>query len=475
VAHLSTPDLSALAPLASELATTIARVASDIALVIDGDGIIRTVAENTAPLSSTCGDWVGQHWVDTATAGTRRKIEMLLQEVSTTGITRRREVNHPGQGGDDIPVTWAAIRLGEGGAVLAVGRDLRAVAAIQQRLVDAQQDMERQFWSRRQAENRYRLLFQVASDGVLVLDAASLQVLEANAAAVALLGPAAGVAGGASLPDGLPTSARAAVLELLTSARTTGRAGEIRVRALQGSGALDISATPFRADDKQHMLVRARQDDAAAMQGPVQVTMAEFIESTPDAVVITDSAGRVLMANPAFVQLTQRDHEAQVQGLSLRELLGDADGAWMRLVARVLAAGIVSHTALAVQSAGLASHTVDATGALLTEGEQACLGFTLRPGQPAHPAPQAHDLQGNLADLVEQVGRVPLTDLLAEIVHRSEKQLIAAALQRAGGSHAMTAELLGLTTDALGLRLQRHGLSGQGFLFGPDGPPPSIN
>ena len=207
--HPSKPDLSALAPLASELATTIARVASDIALVIDRDGIIRTVAEGAAPLSSTCGDWVGQHWVDTATAGTRRKIEMLLQEVSTTGITRRREVNHPGHGGDDIPVTWAAIRLGEGGSVLAVGRDLRAVAAIQQRLVDAQQDMERQFWNRRQSENRYRLLFQVASDGVLVLDAASLQVLEANAAAATLLGPDAGVAGGPALPEGLPASARA--------------------------------------------------------------------------------------------------------------------------------------------------------------------------------------------------------------------------------------------------------------------------
>ena len=40
----SDPDLSALSPLANELATTIARVASDIALVIDRHGVISAVA-----------------------------------------------------------------------------------------------------------------------------------------------------------------------------------------------------------------------------------------------------------------------------------------------------------------------------------------------------------------------------------------------------------------------------------------------
>jgi len=57
----STPtDLSALSPLADELATMLARVASDIALVIDADGVIRTVAEGQTPLSPAIVDWVGR-------------------------------------------------------------------------------------------------------------------------------------------------------------------------------------------------------------------------------------------------------------------------------------------------------------------------------------------------------------------------------------------------------------------------------
>ena len=471
----SASDLSVLSAFAPELATTVARVATDIALVIDRDGVIRNVAEGPSPPSTFCVEWVGRHWADTATAGTRRSVEMLLDEVHASGVTRRREVSHPGTGGDDVALTWTAIRLGDSGQVLAVGRDLRALAAIQQRLVDAQQDLERHYWNRRQAEARYRLLFQVASDGVLLLDAASLQVLEANAAATALLGMGVGAVTGRPLPEGLPAGVRAAVAELLVSARSSGVAGEIRVRALAGAGALDISATPFRVDAKQHLLVRARHDESADPGSRLLSTMAEFVESTPDAVVIADSAGRILMANPAFVRLARMEDEAQVRGKALRELLGDGGGAWSNLLARTHATGIVPHAVLEVHLPGVLPISVDATAALMTEGEQVCVGVTLRPSvHGAARAPADEMLHGVLA-LAEQIGRMPLAELLAEAQHRVEAHLIARALLRTGGQRAVAAELLGLTAAALDLRMRRHGLPGHGLDAATDGRPPLLN
>ena len=240
----SESDLSALSPLASELASTIARVASDIALVIDSDGVISAVAEGQAVQAQGCGDWVGRRWIDTVTASTQPKIQSLLDEVNRQGVvSRRREVSHPAQGGESLPMTWAAIRLGADGPVLAVGRDLRAVAAIQQRFVEAQQDLERHFWNRRQAESRYQLLFQVAHDAVLVLDALSLRVQQANEACADLFGHPLALIVGRTLAESLPPSARAAVAELLAHARSSGRAAEIRVRLAQG--ALDIAVTPL--------------------------------------------------------------------------------------------------------------------------------------------------------------------------------------------------------------------------------------
>jgi hypothetical protein len=129
----NTVNFDVLSPLADEVAEAMARVASDIALVIDRDGVIRRVAEGASPLPAECSRWVGQRWVDTVSADTRRKIELLLDEASAGAIPQRREVNHPVVDGDSVPVAWTAIRLGEHGPVVAVGRDLRAVAAIQRR------------------------------------------------------------------------------------------------------------------------------------------------------------------------------------------------------------------------------------------------------------------------------------------------------------------------------------------------------
>ena len=65
-----------------------------------------------------------------------------------------------------------------------MGRDLRPLAVMQQRLLNAQQSMERDYVRLRHAETRYRLLFQVSSEPVMIIDAGSNMVLDANPAAL---------------------------------------------------------------------------------------------------------------------------------------------------------------------------------------------------------------------------------------------------------------------------------------------------
>ncbi|MCZ8076307.1 MAG: PAS domain-containing protein [Paucibacter sp.] len=467
------PELSALSPLAAQLASTIARVASDIALVIDKDGVISSVAEGQAVRAQGCGDWVGQRWIDTVSAATRPKIQSLLDEVSRQGVvSRRREVNHPAQGGEELPLTWAAIRLGVGGPVLAVGRDLRAVAAIQQRFVEAQQDLERHFWNRRQAESRYQLLFQAAHDGVLVLDARDLQVQDANEAAVALLGLPFNLIQGRRLSDSLPPLVRPALTELLSQARSSGRAGEIRVRGLGSAAplgkpapALDISATPFRADEQELLLVRMRRDEFAGADASLLARVSAFVESTPDAVVITDASGAVQMANPAFLRLSgSASTEAPVRGRKVSELLLAAEGAWARLMARVNRHGVLAGAELRVGSPDGRPQTVQVSAALMSEGEQTSLGWILRLVPTAPEPVQAAGAGGPgedvLAGLFDQVGRVPLQDLMVQVAQRAERQLIANALLRTGGQIETAATALGLSVEALQQRMQVHDLAG---------------
>lgn len=139
-------DLQVLAAWAPELADTFVALACDIALVVDADGRIARLAQHDAhPIAPAT--WIGREWVQTVSADSCPKIEQMLADVAATGHARRREVNHPGALGGPVPVAYRAARLGATGPMLAVGQDLRAQAALQQRFVAAQEALERSYWN----------------------------------------------------------------------------------------------------------------------------------------------------------------------------------------------------------------------------------------------------------------------------------------------------------------------------------------
>ena len=464
---IDAPDLGALSDLAPQLAQTFVSIASDIALVIDADGVIRHMAMGADPIAGSNANWVGRPWAETVSGDTRRKIEQLLTEAQTTGVTRQREVNHPTIYGQDVPVAYTAIRLGRDGPVLAVGRDLRAVAAIQERFVVAQQDMERHYWQQRQSESRYRLLFQVATDAVMVVDAHTLLIVEANAAAGALFSSTGLELVGKSVLDGVVRSARPGVEELLVTARGSGRPAEIRARVAGAPGtlnftqtaAIDISATPFRAGEAMLLLVRARAGNSTT-DLPSGGDLAEFVERTTDAVTITDSSGRVLMANTSFATLCHLPSEAQVIGRGLAEVLGDPQHALLSILAEARRHGIAEKRLAVVGQANGQRCDVEISAAILAEGDQERIGLTLRRVDAIAPsAPlQLGELAKAIDVLATQIGQMPLAELLQEASDIAERHLIDEALKRTQGDGALAAHLLGITTDNFDRRSRYLGI-----------------
>jgi transcriptional regulator PpsR len=252
-----------LAGLAPELAETFVSVASDLALVIDLDGTIRSVAVSGKAAVGLEHDWVGRHWADTVTIESRPKVAQMLRDVNLAGVTRRRQVNHPGVQGTDVPVAYAVIRLGDRGPLLAVGHDQRPLAEIQQRFMKSQLQMERDVLRRRQADSRYRRLFQAVPDAVLVLDATTHRIVEANSASATLLGGVAEGLPGRVLGDLLELSARPSLVELLAAARDASAPIEFRTRLSADGPLLDLSVTPIRSEDSRQLLVRIREVDLA--------------------------------------------------------------------------------------------------------------------------------------------------------------------------------------------------------------------
>ena len=208
------------------------------------------------------------------------------------------------------------------GRSVVFGRDLRANAVLQQRLVSAQQAMERDYWRLRHMETRYRSLFQVASEAVLILDAATTRLEECNPAATALFGADSARAGWL-LTDRFEPEAAARVQALLERVRATGNAESVSARLAGQEAELRVSASLFRQEKTAHLLVRVAAASAAAKAGPessAQSALLQLIEAAPDAFAVTDLDGRILTANHAFVELAQLATEAQVRGAVARAL-----------------------------------------------------------------------------------------------------------------------------------------------------------
>jgi len=448
----SAAGLGMLSEWAPELAQTFVSLSSDIALVLNDAGVIQTVAQGgVEPLAPAAHEWVGRPWIDTVTIETRAKIAQLLHEVGATGQARKREINHPSAGGADIAVAYTAIRLGEHGPVLAVGRDLRSITAIQQRFLDAQQEMERGYWRARQAEARYRLLFQVATDAVLVVDAQTLCILEANRAAAQLFEISEEHLVGRPASFGFERHSRGAVDELMQAARGTGHPAEIRARLAGTVAATSVVATPFRADDAMRLLVRVRTMDMPGAAADLNATLARLVDGTSEGVVVTDSSGRILVANPAFLKLVHMHTEAAVKGRPLMDWVGVLDQQLATLLLQVRRQGITRRLATRLMSADAALSDVELSAALLTEGDQECIGFTIHHVTPQHaPDDSLAQLCLAMERLSASVGQAPLDTLLQQAAAMARQHFVRAALQRSDNDSARAALLLGV--DAATLR-----------------------
>ena len=453
----SSSGLEGLSEWAPELAQTFVSLASDIALVLDDNGVIRSIAQGKAtPVAKAAQGWIGQPWADTVTGETRGKIEQMLKEVSSTGLARRREINHPSDTGGSIAMAYTAIRLGQNGPLLAVGRDLGAIAAIQQRFLTAQQEMERGYWQARQAEARYRLLFQIATDAVLVVDVETLQIVEANHAASQMFDMPSDQLAGRMASFGFERHSRRMVDDLLATTKSSTQPSEIRARLLGKITATSVSATQIRSDDAVRILMRVRSMSLPGGSADLNATLARLVDGASDGVVVTDSSGRIQIANPAFLKIARMPTEADVKGRELMDWVGVSDEQFASLLSQVRRQGITGRIASHLLAGDARVNRIELSAALLTEGDQECIGFTIHHVVQAHGplADAGNDLKLAFEKLSGQIGSVPLPELLGLASAMMERHFISLAMGQSGGDANAAAILLNGNREHMGFSKQ---------------------
>ncbi len=450
------------------LVASILASAVDVTILMTAEGIIcdQVIAGSDLPRSLFTG-WPGKALSETVTHESRPKIEQLLGEAGN-GMPRWRQVNHPMNGGLDIPISYSAVKAGPHGHIIAIGRDMSTVSQLQQRLLSAEQAVEQEYQRLRNSETRFRVLLQSATDAIMIVDARSNRVAECNPASATLLGRTLKRIEGANIEDVFAVDDWQDVKAALESLRNFGRTEDIVLRPSQDKQQAVLSFSMFRQENTTYYLLRMvphAVGTSAVVLPKSQSKVVKIISEMPDGFIVTDTDMKILTANSAFLELVQLASEEQARGVSLDNWLGRRGVDVGLMVSQLQEKGEIRNFHTIIRGQFGSVEDVEVSAVAVTEGETPCFGFSLHhvSRQKVNINKQDQGLLRSVDEFTKLVGKVPLKELVRESTDIIERLCIEAALQMNGDNRAGAAEMLGLSRQSLYVKLHRYGIDDMGI------------
>jgi transcriptional regulator PpsR len=447
-----------------ETAAQLASLGSDISLLISRDGTVVDIAYGDGTLAGYKVEaWVGSKWRDTVTVESTEKIDSLLADIHTASPTRRRQVNHPGPaaGMPDLPVDYRLVAVDGLDCWVALGDDLRKIASIQNQLLNAQLELEREYRKIRDAETRYRTIFQKLGQPILIVDGTDRKIVDANLAASRTLSRPVGKLIGENIISLFESGQRDMLGELMSEAQHSGTARAAVARLSDLDVEQSVALEPFRENGRNSLFLRlspppgAHENDGAGNRNATDV-----FETLPESLVTIGLKGTIEDLNDSFLDMVGLLNKERLIGRNLNNWLGGSAVDLNVLLAKVRDEGSVRQFATVIRDdlGGVKPVTVSAGRFAHGGHESVCLLIGGAAKREPALGMSAASLAPDGADFSELIGRVPLKELIREAVDVIEKMCIEAALRQTENNRASAADLLGLSRQSLYIKLRRHGL-----------------
>jgi transcriptional regulator PpsR len=455
---------AALATALSETVQPSSGQQPDVTLLLDMDGVIRTATLSPSMSSERVDGWVGQSWVDVAGEVGGDKIKRMMDDARNRGISAFRQINQRFPSGLELPMEFTTMVLGDRTGMMVVGKSIQAVAELHARLITAQQAIERDYWRLREVETRYRLVFDGSNEAVVILSTANLRVIEANAAAMQLLGSTdraqASLAGRDILLD-VAAADRDAVRAMLVRVRERGKALGIVVHLGPDAKPWMLRGSMLPSDAGQSLLLHftSALRPSASPEQSEQATIKALIDQVPDGFVALDSSGIIRHANPAFLDLVQVGSKAKAIGASLGRWLSAPGADLTALLAQLRRHATVRSFRTTLRGELGSESEIEISAVKDERGGLNHIGLLLRDVSRRIAEPETGDLlRSALGPIGEQLGKSSLRKLVKQTVSIVEQHYVKEALELARGNRTATAELLGLSRQSLYAKLNRYGL-----------------
>lgn len=429
----------------------------DVMLMLDEQGVIREATLSNSISGESVGAWLGRPWLETVGDGDAQDVRRAVEDARAGGICAFRQVVQRFPSGLELPIEYTTLRVdGAKAGLLAMGKNLQVVTELRSRLAAAQRATEQEYWKLRELETRYRLLFDTSVEAVLMIGAEDFRIAEANPAAVRALGLAPGWDFLTEVAPGEREGFRAMLLRV----REHGRAPGVLLH-LQSSGQAWLVRASLMASGPglRYLLNIASAGTRQPKPGrDAPVPLGALIERLPDGFVVLSGEGTVLRANRAFLDLVQVGAEGAVVGEPLGRWLSRPGFQLADLLATVRRHRSVRALSATVLGELGTETEVELSAAGNADADPEHLGVLLRDVARRSQA-TSDDLPGAGLEVIgEQLGKVPLLQLVRQATVAVERGYVTAALHRAGGNRTVAAELLGLSRQSLHTKLNRYSL-----------------
>ncbi len=452
----------ALPLIGPDVLAGIISAAADISIVITDIGRILSVLPNPDHRSfGMITHWEGRDIRDLLKPDSIPKIEARLEAFVAGGESGARpiELNHADGTDWEFPVRYTMHRMGEDGAILMLGRDLRPVAEMQQQLVRAQLALERDYELQRDYDTRFRVLMEASPEPFVFVALATGRIGELNRAAATLVGGTPAELAGSAIVQELEWEGRQDVESLLERAAASG--GSVVVVARRSGRTLTVSPTAFRSAGERNVLLRlgVERNSGDPVEGLAR-PLATLYQNGAEAIAFTDRTGAIATANEAFLNLVDAPDMESVKGHSLSEFLGRGAVDLRVLLENAQRAGRMRFYAARAQSLFGAETPVEISATWLDDRGAPAAAFVLRDTGRAEatrtygPAARTEEGRG-VRDLV---GSSTLKEIVSEATDVIEKMCIETALELTGNNRVAASEMLGLSRQSLYVKLRKFGL-----------------
>lgn len=457
-------DSATIPLIAPEILGDIIAEVADIGLVITEGGEVLSVLVNPTNKGLSNLEIVdGQDIRAGLTIESVRKFDARFAAyLEDKGPVRPVELNHKATANKaEFPVRYSFHRIGAGGAVLLLGRDLRPIAEMQQQLVKAQLALERDYETQREFNTRFRVLMDNTHEAVVFTSVSTGEITEANPVAATLMGSDRETLIGSKLSSYFDKAKRGDLVDTLANSAMTDPGTAVNAMSRTKQGSLQILPTIFRAAGERMLLCLINPIDNELPQiDDLSRNIRALYQAGPDAIVFAAARGEILSANEAFLNMVDAAHDMNLRSRNLSDYLQRGSIDLKVMMENANRAGNMRNYATRMAGDYGSPRAVEMSATKIMAGSQHVFAYVIRDsGQSDQMRPSMNPTSDeSMKSAVELVGSASLKDIVAETTNVVEKMCIETAVELTMNNRVAAAEMLGLSRQSLYVKLRKFGL-----------------